>query len=110
WIVRNAGAVTSFCNDVVGDVAGTLSGAVGAAIVFRLASGGIDLADGVLSVLVISLTSAVTVGGKASLKSLAISRAAHIVFLAGRLLRLLERAGLIRLQIRKNNKVGRARA
>jgi hypothetical protein len=37
WIVRNADKVASFCNDVVGDICGTVSGAVGASIVFSLA-------------------------------------------------------------------------
>src|SRR5690554_1680997 len=37
WLVRNADGVSTFCNDLVGDVAGTLSGAIGVAVIFRIA-------------------------------------------------------------------------
>ena len=35
-ITKNASAVANYCNDVIGDIAGTLSGAIGAGIVFSL--------------------------------------------------------------------------
>jgi len=36
WLLRRADRVASFCNDVVGDLCGTLSGAAAAAIAYRL--------------------------------------------------------------------------
>ena len=36
WIVRNAEKVGSFCNDVVGDISGIISGATSAVIITRL--------------------------------------------------------------------------
>lgn len=109
WIARNAGAVTSFCNDVVGDIAGTLSGALGASIVYRLLVLQPGLDEALLSILVVSLVSAATVGGKAAVKSWALEQSTSIVLTAGRVLRLVERTGLISLQVRKNNKPGRSR-
>ena len=35
-LAKNADKVASFCNDVLGDISGTFSGAIGAAIVVRL--------------------------------------------------------------------------
>ncbi|HEY8449978.1 MAG TPA: hypothetical protein VIL95_05790, partial [Bacillota bacterium] len=109
WIVRNADTVSSFCNDIVGDVAGTLSGSVGAVIVFRLLDWQPQWDSALLSVLVVALTSALMVGGKAAAKTWAIEQATSIVFTAGRMLNLLERTGLISLRVRRNHKPGRAR-
>ena len=39
WLSRNAEKVSSICNDVVGDIAGIISGATGAVIVTRITSG-----------------------------------------------------------------------
>lgn len=104
WITRNAGAVTSFCNDVVGDVAGTLSGALGAAIVYRLIMLRPTLEEGILSIFVVSLISALTVGGKATIKTWALEQSTSIVYTAGRILSVVERLGLIRLNVRQRNK------
>ena len=35
-LIRNADIVSNFCNDVIGDIAGTLSGAAGATLVYRI--------------------------------------------------------------------------
>ena len=108
WIVRNAGAVVSFCNDVVGDVAGTLSGAAGAAIVLRLLAMNPAMEEGLLSVLVLAFIAALTVGGKAAGKSFAINHATHIVHTVGRVLYVLDRVGLIRLRLGRPRRPGRA--
>ena len=36
WLVRNPDTVANFCNDVVGDVAGAVTGATGATVALRL--------------------------------------------------------------------------
>ena len=38
FLIKNAEKVSSFCNDVIGDICGVISGATGAAIVVRLFS------------------------------------------------------------------------
>ncbi|MGB9783663.1 MAG: hypothetical protein ACPLSY_12815 [Moorellaceae bacterium] len=89
WLLRNADRVASFANDVVGDVCGTLSGAIGASILFRLA--GSKSAENVaLGTVVTAVIAALTVGGKALGKSFALREAEDIVFWAGRLLAFVE--------------------
>lgn len=79
-IVKNASAVANYCNDVIGDIAGTLSGAVGAGIVISLAKT-FSLPDTVLiGAVMTSLIAALTVGGKSLGKSIAIARAHDIIF------------------------------
>lgn len=78
-LARNADKVANFCNDVVGDIAGTLSGAIGASIVYYLV-GRFNFLDIVLTGSVMtSFIAAVTVGGKAIGKSVAISNADNII-------------------------------
>jgi len=98
-MVRNAPRVAAVCNDLVGDIAGTVSGAAGTAIVFRAglaraglggAAGGSPDAGGLWTVLVVALIAAVTVGGKTLGKHLAIERADEIVSRVGRVLWWLE--------------------
>lgn len=79
-LIRNADLVANFCNDVVGDVAGTLSGAIGAGIVISLA-GILDFINVVLlGALMTSFIASLTVGGKAVGKSIALSKANNIIF------------------------------
>lgn len=71
-ILRNAGQVSNFCNDVIGDISGIVSGAVGTSIIYKL----IDIYNFkdviILSIIITSLVAALTVGGKAFGKSIAI--------------------------------------
>ncbi|MEA4882865.1 MAG: hypothetical protein VB144_04225 [Clostridia bacterium] len=91
-LVRNAPAVASFCNDFVGDICGTVSGAVGATIVLRFsvaATGGADmhtriLAARVLPTLAVAIISALTVAGKAAGKRFAIESADGVILQVGR--------------------------
>lgn len=79
-IVRNADIVANFCNDVIGDIAGTLSGAVGAGIIISLTNelGRLDLV--LAGAIMTSLIAALTVGGKAVGKSVAVNNANNIIF------------------------------
>jgi len=104
WIVRNAEAVVSFCGDVVGDVAGTLSGAAGAAILLRVLAVRPGLDETVMSVLMVGLVAALTVGGKAAGKGFALNRATTVVYAAGRVLHILEKTGLVRLRLRRSRR------
>ena len=79
-ITKNASVVANYCNDVIGDIAGTLSGAIGAAIVFQLGEN-FSVPDTVLTGAVMtSLIVALTVGGKAIGKTVAIENANTIIF------------------------------
>ncbi len=74
WLVKNADKVASFCNDVIGDIAGVLSGAIGASLSVQL-----FLADNPWGfwgdLLLTGCISAITVGGKAVFKGLAMEHA-----------------------------------
>lgn len=89
-VVRNADRVASFCNDVVGDISGILSGAIGASILFEL----IKQTDGweelVFGTLLTAFIAALTVGGKAAGKSLAIEHANEVVLRVGMLIAFIE--------------------
>jgi CBS domain containing-hemolysin-like protein len=79
-ITRNASAVANYFCDIIGDIAGTLSGAIGAGIVFSIIHT-LSYADVVLiGALMTSFIAALTVGGKAIGKSYAIEKANSIIF------------------------------
>ncbi|MGE5549799.1 MAG: hypothetical protein ACM3ZC_04605 [Bacteroidota bacterium] len=85
WLIRRAGRVSNICNDVVGDVCGTISGAITAGLAIALAVR-YSLDHNLLSILVIAVIAALTVGGKAIGKIYAL-REPHLVVLAvGRIL------------------------
>lgn len=79
-MVRNADFVSSFCNDLVGDICGTVSGAAAAAIVYRIVAGRATLDLDLINVLMVSLVAALTVGGKAAGKGYALAKANDIVY------------------------------
>lgn len=89
WLSRNAEKVSSICNDVVGDIAGIISGATGAVIVSNITKGLPPLGILVVSMTVTGLIAALTIGGKAIGKGLGIRFSVRIVHTAGRVLALL---------------------
>lgn len=89
WLSRNAEKVSSFCNDVVGDICGIISGATSAVIVARLILHMPDPAGVIVSLAVTGLVAATTIGGKACGKGIAIQHSVAIVFGTGRLLSVL---------------------
>lgn len=96
-LTGNADIVANFCNDVIGDIAGTLSGAIGAGIVLTLV-GEYDFLDFVLSGAVMtSMIAALTVGGKAIGKSIALNNANGIIFKVAMIMAWLENISGIEL-------------
>ena len=79
-LVRNASKVATFCNDVVGDVCGVVSGSASAFIVLKLSYmfAGIDVA--ILGIIISALVAAITVFGKGLGKTFAISKSNQIVY------------------------------
>ncbi|HEY8343655.1 MAG TPA: hypothetical protein VIL66_00480 [Bacillota bacterium] len=99
-LVRNADRVASFCNDLIGDICGTVSGSISAALLIDLVTRyNLYRMEEIISLITVGLVAALTVGGKAFGKSLAIHRANTIVWTVARLL---ERSG--NLFGRGNNK------
>jgi len=107
-LVRNADRVASFSNDVVGDISGTLSGALGTAIVFEIASGPLRVHLVLLGTLMTALIAGLTVGGKAMGKSIAIEFADIIRFRVGKVMAVVENTlGIRVIGNRSGGKKGR---
>lgn len=104
-IVRHAGVVSSFSNDLIGDIVGTLTGALGVAIAVRVVEG-----DGIrrlIEALAIACVAALTVGGKALGKQVAINYPVYIVLRAGQMLFWFEKAFGIRLLTERTKRKGK---
>ncbi len=89
-LVRNADKVATFCNDIVGDICGTVSGSLGALLVLRLVVGN-DGNEALLNLLMIAGIAALTVGGKGFGKSIGMRNANNIIERVGVFLAQLER-------------------
>lgn len=91
YLVRHADQVANFCNDVIGDISGIVSGVIGTVIVVNLVQKNARLDEILLSVLLAGAISALTVGGKARGKSLAIDRPTELILFVARFLTTVER-------------------
>lgn len=91
WMARHADRVATFSNDFVGDIAGTLSGAIGTTIVFQILRLRPAWPEAVTVTLMLALVAALTVGGKAAGKAVAVRHANEILSVAGRMVASLER-------------------
>lgn len=86
WLINNTEKVSSFCNDIVGDIAGVVSGATGAGIAIKVFStADADIAF-LLTLCLTSLIAAFTVGFKAIGKSIAIKHNYNIVLFTAKLM------------------------
>lgn len=89
-LVRNAGPVSNFCNDVVGDISGIISGAVGASLIYKLIDNyGFKNATW-LSILMTAFTASLTVGGKALGKSIALIYYEKIIINIAKIINIIE--------------------
>lgn len=86
-IIRKADQFANFCNDVIGDISGIVSGAAGFAVAIALVFS-MELPEGnrfLVETLLVGMISALTVGGKALGKSIAIRYANDLIFQIGRI-------------------------
>ncbi len=82
---KNADKVASFCNDVVGDICGVVSGSAGAIIAISLANT-FSINRFFTTLVVTSIIAAFTIGGKAIGKSYAINKSNLILYRFARFL------------------------
>lgn len=82
-LIRNANKVSSFCNDVVGDICGVISGTASAYIVLRITQNVGALYGTIIGLVISGLVAAMTIGGKAVGKTLAIENSNYIVYKVG---------------------------
>ncbi|SHH76690.1 hypothetical protein SAMN02745135_02026 [Caloranaerobacter azorensis DSM 13643] len=109
-LIRNAGIVSNFCNDVIGDIAGIISGAAGTIIVVKI----ISLYDfknaAIISVIISSIIASMTVGGKALGKEFALQKTNKIIEFASKILMILDKKfGIDLLPDLKRKKRGKRR-
>src|SRR5699024_614246 len=110
-IIKHADKFSSFCNDVIGDISGIISGSATAVVILQTANI-LQQPEGssvevILSALLTSIVAALTVGGKALGKYFAINASTQIVMLAGKVTALLQnklKINILPKQV-KNNKV-----
>ncbi len=82
-LVKNSSTVSSICNDVVGDICGIISGSLVTVLIINLfKTNNVSL----FNVLITSLLSSLTVGGKAIGKVIAIKKSNDIVFTVGKII------------------------
>ena len=78
-LINNKDKVSSFLNDVIGDICGVISGSCGLAISIKYSD--IFGTNAILTTIIItSIISALTIGGKAFCKSIGINNCNEIVF------------------------------
>ncbi|MBP3413241.1 MAG: DUF21 domain-containing protein [Oscillospiraceae bacterium] len=81
-LLRSAEKVSSFCNDVVGDICGVVSGSASAVIaVSALSSVG---SDTVAKLIMSALVAGMTIAGKACGKNLAMKNSTNIVYMVSK--------------------------
>lgn len=101
-LVRNAGQVSNFCNDVIGDISGIISGAAGTTIIYKLINKYSIVNGTILTIILTSLIASFTVGGKALGKSIALLHYESIIYKIATILNFIEKN--FGIEILKNDK------
>jgi len=86
-LIKNANKVTCYCNDVIGDVTGIVSGTTAALIAARLMEG-FNSESLLFPLLISAVVTGLTIGGKAIGKTLAFNKSTEIILGVGKLLNL----------------------
>ncbi|MBE6147466.1 MAG: hypothetical protein E7168_03940 [Firmicutes bacterium] len=77
--IKNASRVSSFCNDVIGDICGIISGSAGVALA-SIISSTFNCSLFLTTLLITATIAALTIGGKALGKSTAMNKSTFILF------------------------------
>jgi len=85
WLVKNSGTVSSICNDVIGDIFGIISGACSAAVVVKISLSLGEEWQRWLTIIISAVVSALTIGGKAFMKNIAINNSRDFVMFVARI-------------------------
>jgi len=93
-LIKNADRFSSFCNDVIGDISGIVSGCATVVVVIQI-NQLLNFTEGsqkdiALNVIFTSIVAALTVGGKAIGKYFAINKSTQIIMLAGKVIYMIE--------------------
>lgn len=85
-LIKNADKVSSFCNDVIGDMAGIISGALGASLLSKIYDKFSDINIALIGTLITASVAGFTVGGKSLGKSVAINKYREIIFFISKII------------------------
>lgn len=83
-LIRNAEKVSNICCDVIGDICGIVSGALLIGITYKFSSFFSESAKLIINIASASIVAALTVGGKAFFKNLAVNKSKEIVLLTAK--------------------------
>jgi CBS domain containing-hemolysin-like protein len=87
WLVNHADKVASICNDVIGDICGVISGAASTLIIISIIGNMQNDPKSWPSLIVSGAVAALTVGGKAIGKTIAVKKGNEIVYKSGVIIR-----------------------
>lgn len=88
--IKNADRVSSFCNDVIGDICGIVSGTIGITISFSIARR-FPINPSAVTLTITALIASITIGGKAIGKTIAINHSNNILLKFVKLVNLFQR-------------------
>ena len=86
WLLRNAGKVSTVCNDVVGDICGVISGSAAAVIAVETFQSVHSLSLKVIQLILSAIVAALTICGKAFFKQIALDNSTSIVHSAAKII------------------------
>lgn len=89
-LVRNAGQVSNFCNDVIGDISGIVSGGVGTTLIYKIINVYGFKNGTLLTIILTALIASLTVGGKAMGKTIALLYYEKIIFKIAKMFNFIE--------------------
>lgn len=78
-LIKNADKVSNFCNDVIGDICGIVSGGIGALILAKVIIALPELNAALISAFIGSIIAAATIGGKAAGKRFAMNQSNKVI-------------------------------
>lgn len=104
-LVKNSDTVSSVCNDIVGDIFSIISGACSAVLVVKITVSLEETWQMVVSIAISALVSAMTIGGKAFMKKIAIDNSKDFVMFVARILAIFSKE---ERKIRKKEKANKA--
>lgn len=87
---KNADKVSSFCNDVVGDICGIISGSTGTVITIKIVEK-FGFNTLLVTLIIMGIISALTIGGKAMVKGIAMNKSNDILFKFAKVLSIFSR-------------------
>jgi CBS domain containing-hemolysin-like protein len=85
-LLKNANKVSSFCQDIMGDICGIISGAAGTTAVVVIAGNADATTLLIVSTIISGLIAALTIAGKAATKKIAMKNSTPIIIFVGRIL------------------------